>query len=72
MEEGSGSWMGRGGKEAQSQANTLKDKVLESVQASEDGKEKGRLSISACGTSEGISPWTQGLPISLLDPPPVL
>lgn len=58
MEEGSGSWMGRLGKEAQSQANTLKDKMLVSVQAFEDGKEKRRLSISACGTSEGISPWT--------------
>lgn len=58
MEEGSGSWMGRLGKEAQSQANTLKDKVLVSVQALRMEKEKCRLSISACGTSEANSPWT--------------
>lgn len=60
---------GDSGKGSGSQANTLEDKVMESVWASEDGKERGRLSVSACGTcrhhSMDITPRTQGSQISL-------
>ena len=44
----------------------LRKKVLESVQASEDRKVKGRLSFSSRGTSRDIIPWTQGSPLPLL------
>lgn len=57
--------MGRLGKEAQSQANTLKDKVLVSVQAFEDGKEKRRLSIGACGTLRALVPGHHSMDMRL-------
>lgn len=54
------------GKRAGGQASMLRKKVLESVQASEDRKVKGRLSFSSRGTSRDIIPWTQGSPLPLL------
>ena len=62
----------RVGKEGRSQANMLGDKVMESMQASEDGKGKGRLSISSCGTSRDIIPWTQSSQFSLLGSPGIV
>lgn len=54
-----GSRGGETGKGSRCQANTLGDKVLESVQASEHRKGKGRLSIGGRRTSRNSIPWTQ-------------